>query len=806
MNKKKTGSTLITTIIMIMMIGIVGASMLSMISSEYKIRIDESERIKNLYSADSGLDVAYDILAANFDMAGNFASFKVEQMKREQLSDKNRNQEKYKELKKKEKEIRNNITNLSPTELDKELKENQIKMDKIVNSEFKRNFKLFLFGKEYADEYNEYVPNQLKYSIENKEYAVKMNKGGTPDGKDLDPEKDQITSGDFYINNISVDNNPVMEVEYCVKNNDINKSEEEDENYKRRQTFIIKITSEFATMKQDEMTNRKQVQAIYNLIIPNYNDILFTKQEYSGYEYAAYKDKGITVFGNMQVKNMNNSELNIIGDVFVQGDRSLLNYNGQAEQSGEKISFKTDKDFSTSHITEKYYGGISLESDTGTNTKISFDGNVITRNTLNISDNVSVNISKDLYAGNVYVGRLDGKKAENSCLMMGIYDETSNTNMILDNDLTLKADLKQIDNNENMPGIKIDNFYGINDKNVIKNPKNEAKEQISSSIIVNTLQDPEKDAIRIYNKAYIMGVAFIDISEPYETGESVAVRGNYKAYSDGGNINDNTVNKFNGTIKEKAEKFCDYWSDKTSELRKGGVAFLKPSEVYSVGAFVNKNESNPHASNITMDDKDEVIEKKKRDYAVNVYNFGESLNVDKEIELYNNPPTTQELKKKIFTIDNIDELEQFVIPDGYEGIFNNDMSRDIVIRGKDSSNHTAGSNDIESISIDSDGNVSAFIATAGNVIIDGEVNFSGNIIAGGNLIIKGNQNKTISYNPMVAEKLQEENPRVFEKVFKLSSSLKDEISPDESAIVIDYDLSKFLKQSLWQIKKNTASK
>ena len=92
MNKKKTGSTLITTIIMIMMIGIVGASMLSMISSEYKIRIDESERIKNLYSADSGLDVAYDILAANFDMAGNFASFKVEQMKREHLSDKNRNQ------------------------------------------------------------------------------------------------------------------------------------------------------------------------------------------------------------------------------------------------------------------------------------------------------------------------------------------------------------------------------------------------------------------------------------------------------------------------------------------------------------------------------------------------------------------------------------------------------------------------------------------------------------------------------------------------------------------------------------------
>ncbi|HCW53491.1 MAG TPA: hypothetical protein DG753_07095 [Clostridium sp.] len=803
MNKKKTGSTLITTIIMIMMVGTVGSAMLSMINSEYKIRISDSEKLKNLYSADSGLDVAYDILAADFDMAGNFASFKVEQMKNLKLSHSNENQIKYINLIEKEEEIRKNES-LSSAELEKQIKENQSKKDKVINSEFKRNFKLYLFGNEYSDVFEEYCPNQLKYSIENGEYAVKINKGGTPEGNDLDPKKDEITAADFYINKVSLANNPDISVEYSVKNKDNDKSLEMDENYKRRQTFIIKITSKFSTINQDSETNQKQVQSIYNLIIPNYNDLLFSKQEYSGYEYAAYKDKGITVFGNMQVRDMGNSSLDIIGDVFVQGDKNLLKSNGQAIiNSSERKQFNANDDISTTHITEKYYGGISLEASNGTNTKISFDGNLITRNTFNLSDNVEVNISKDLYAGNVYVGKTDGKKGNNSYLMMGTDDESSDTNMILNNDFTLKA---INNNNKNIPGIKIDNFYGINDKNVSNNIRNEAKEQISSSIIVNTLQDPEKDAIKICKEAYIMGVAFVDTSDSYETGESVAIRGNYRAYSDGKNINDKNINEFDGDIESKSNKFHDYWQENLSKLRNGGIVFCIPENIHSVGAVVNRNELKPQKSNYTIDDMDGVIAEKKRDYAVNVYNFGESLNdASKEMALYNNPPTTQELKDKTFAIENIDESEISIEHGEYKGIFNKDVSKDIIIKGIDSSNHTAGSNEIV-VDTDNKGNISAFIATSGNVIIDGRVNFSGNIIAGGNLIVKGNGDKTIRYNPKVAEMLQEENPRVFAKVFKLSSSLKDEVSPDESAIVIDYDLSKFLKQSLWQLKKNTASK
>ena len=78
--------------------------------------------------------------------------------------------------------------------------------------------------------------------------------------------------------------------------------------------------------------------------------------------------------------------------------------------------------------------------------------------------------------------------------------------------------------------INIDKYYGIND---IGGERTVDKDyNSSSSIIVNTDDIGTKDGSSInIGDAIINGTAYINTSTPYQTGESVAVKGNYRAYT-----------------------------------------------------------------------------------------------------------------------------------------------------------------------------------------------------------------------------------------------------------------------------------
>lgn len=86
--------------------------------------------------------------------------------------------------------------------------------------------------------------------------------------------------------------------------------------------------------------------------------------------------------------------------------------------------------------------------------------------------------------------------------------------------------------------ITMNNYYGINGETTDSNNggKNNASKR-SSCIIINNY-NTIRSALNISNDAYIAGVAYINTGDEnsdngeYETGESIAVRGNYKAYQE----------------------------------------------------------------------------------------------------------------------------------------------------------------------------------------------------------------------------------------------------------------------------------
>lgn len=59
MKRKKKGSSLLLVVAIFGILTVIGLSMLGVVTSGYKLRVEENNKIKNLYSAESGLDEAY---------------------------------------------------------------------------------------------------------------------------------------------------------------------------------------------------------------------------------------------------------------------------------------------------------------------------------------------------------------------------------------------------------------------------------------------------------------------------------------------------------------------------------------------------------------------------------------------------------------------------------------------------------------------------------------------------------------------------------------------------------------------------
>lgn len=859
MKRKKLGASLIMVITICSAILLTSTVLVTMTIGDYKLKQLQSNRIHNLYGADSGLDATYDVMVKDFDAAVKFANFKVEQLKAGK-SEWSINNDKYKSLEDEDKNLESNNPDKDSKWYENERKRIQKNKDIVINSEFQRSFKLFLNSEwlvvgQSADSVSktqppEYIPNELKKlkdefddKISKKEdtnsieYVKAIN---TPNDTDTN-----IRDSNIEHEIVEVKNNPTIKMEFSelnLQDDAVTVLLGEDANpdnydYSRKQSVKIELTSIFETKEgqsgeKEVGPNKRTVKASYNLIIPNYGDMYSVEREYKPYVYDVYKDKAITVFGNMKA-DMGTDKLTISGDTYVFGDKDNL--------PGNEISSveESDKNVSTEHITNKYKGGISLIGNSS-QAQMEFDGNVITRGTFNIQHNVDVTVKKknnedsdkNLYALNVYAGKLNGVTGDNSSLNL-------ENSMIIDNDLTVKSTATDIN---------MKNFYGINDKHIPDNDKGSddkfSQSRESSSIIVNTYKttDVKPTSVNITDNAYIMGVAYIDTDIPYQTGESVGVKGNYKAYSEevandkdkygndlkfsfginnplyliNGKVNNNDTVEAN--VADKADHFVNYWNDAANKanLDNGGVKLPEDiSKVYSAGAIVYKDKNGEvqvGGSNYDLNKTPATILQKQREYALNVYNLGQQVRDTSKTgktqdelldDLYQNPDNRETTINKFMALDNLtdDDQKNIIVNEGNKGVFNADSTKTIVIKKK-SSPYAPQKNGEQDIFLDADdleGKISAFIVTAGDVVIDGTIDFRGNIITEGNLLVQNSGDKTITYDEQVAQSIQRKVPDIFAKVFKLGSSKDDSTITSETSLKVDYDLNKFLKSLLWRI-------
>jgi len=81
LKNNKKGSTLITTVIILMFITTVSLATLSMVSTNYYGRVGESKRIQNLYGSESGLDTTYNIINKTVTAANYYGNKRVEKLK-----------------------------------------------------------------------------------------------------------------------------------------------------------------------------------------------------------------------------------------------------------------------------------------------------------------------------------------------------------------------------------------------------------------------------------------------------------------------------------------------------------------------------------------------------------------------------------------------------------------------------------------------------------------------------------------------------------------------------------------------------
>jgi hypothetical protein len=864
MIKKKRGSTLVTTIISFGALLTVGTAMLSMSLGDYKMRISQNNRIMNLYGSESGLDVAYDILVKDFDTAAQFGAFKAKQLEVTGANPNSPYKKDYTDLQAalndlndlNDYNVRHPDKPLTATTIDAARKSTYALMEDLKNKEFRRSFKIFLYVPTAANFTEEYTPNQLKASLEvggvtddtknTRYYFDGISKVADPSGTGniTPPLTTSITSEDFFdkksidlVSN-SGDSEPQITVEPSIyplieTEGTYTRSGEDDYN----KNYEIRINSTFRTVTGNAAkagdTNMRTVQTIYNLKIPNYNDVVFGDSTIQ--EHSIYRDKGLTIGGNMKVDGTSTTNLTVNGDIFVQGSNSTV-----------------------TSLDNKYNGGITLNNMNN----ILFNGTVVIGQTFNIGKNITnatignATLKKNLYAGNVYAGMTDGTPGD-SCNL------TVSGDVVVDNDLSLKATNTNITTN---------NFYGINserieDSTVNKTTKlnggRETKLKNSSSIIVNQYNDKDGNdpsSITINNEALIMGVAYINTQNGYATGESVGVKGNYNAYSqtvdsdnnltfDANHDQDSPLYLINGTVIDKNTHFYDYWSkfvdtngkfiqnsdnsfkfiDETNtpiSANSGGVHFGDISKIFSVGSIVNSKVNDYTLADHSIKDiASSQVKKgtgsietlqtqsqvKQKEYALRVYDMDMSTDITKISTdeanglqaLYSDPSSGKTVDSLMNFPSTGDATLVGNVKDDF-GVFNPNLDREIVINQDDTITDPTitGLNDTQiTISAPSNKPLKAFIATNGKITINGSVTINGNIIAKGDLVIQGIGDKTITYDEDLASRLQLINSGIFEQVFGLGDVTSDSTTGVQTDIAVQYDLPKFLKTKLWSLVK-----
>ncbi|TGY42167.1 hypothetical protein E5347_10560 [Clostridium sartagoforme] len=520
------------------------------------------------------------------------------------------------------------------------------------------------------------------------------------------------------------------------------------------------VNSNFET-KGSELKQRRTVSINFKVKAPEYNSEINIVDI-----YPVFDGKSITADGNMKVEGGTESNLDITGDVWVKGvDENL---------TGENFTF------------DKYKGGIYLN-----NTGFDITGNIYTANTLHLENNIKGTaghnslVDGDVFAKNVYVGK-------------GSYSGGSTNNKIdFYKDVTVNNDLA-INSTNSVINLK-NNFYGINDKTTEVDSAGKALN--SSSIIVNEVSTPSE--LNIEKDAYIMGVAYLNATDAsgnqYQTGESVAVKGNYLAYTDVSGIldpNSNATLKYysplqllesiNGVSNAdmKSNYFANYFNNKDSKYKFNDGGVTLKGNVHSVGTSIKNSDGEILKGGITVE-TNKVVDAEREEYARNVFAMGDTTGISESTDIYGGQTVLKTVANQI----DFEKLE------GVKGEnFNTDKGL-LVLKGKN-----------EKINI-KDGRLNGVDVSKGliisnsDIVIEGDFNFTGTIITSKDITFIGDGNKVINYSPQVVREVIASNYDKIKDIFNGSASSKkgSEVKINSSSELLSTE--GFLEKSRWKIER-----
>lgn len=688
--KKKKGSTFVIVVVVMAIIFTTGTTILAVTANDYKMRINQSKKLQNLYEADSGLDVVENIIIKTSQEAIKYADKEVKK-KFTELDDKDRSKDKINEIFK-----------------DKFYEFLTVRNKEILNLKEVEILEYLILEKKYIKSILE--SGKLEYdsaisNIENR-FIIEIPEGG-------------------YVKNIN--NGKVSNI-------------------------TIEVKSNFEST-EGQLKNKKTVSTKYSITAPDYNSEITSINI-----YPVFDGKAITADGNMNVESLGNKSIvNISGDIWVQGNNNLGN--------------------SPEYTFDKYIGGIKLD-----NTSFNINGNIYTANTFHLNNLVNESsVNGDIYAKNIYVG-----KSINSNVSK-LNNISFEKNVVVNNDLALNSDNSSI--------LIKKNFYGINDKTTDTLTANKALN--SSSIIINDIS--KTSTITVNNDSYIMGVAYLNATDTdgnkYQTGESVAVKGNYLAYTD---VDDVLNGARNVTLKYysplqlleskdgqsnaamKADYFSEYYSKNNNfyNFNDGGVSLKK--SVKSVGVSVKDGQGNIQKSNISDSDIS-IVNEQRNEFARNVFAMGDATGFD---NLYDG----QEVKRQVSNQVNFSEIRRI------QGNSFDTTEGSIILSGNENDNIEIKDNKYNGQTINR-----GLIITNGNITIEGEFNFTGNIITTGNIILKGEGEKNITYDPQVVRSILSLNNDLLKDIFVKSQGNREEVKVTSASEL--YSVDKFLTKSLWRIVK-----
>lgn len=690
MRKKKKGSSFVIVVIIMAVLFTLGTSMLTVTASDYKMRINESNKLKNLYGADSGLDIVEEIIIITSQQAISYA----------------------------DKKVKENLLSLED------------KSKSNLNKLFKENYMKFMY--KVPNEDNVDNKEVLEYLINNKKYIKSVDKNGS------------------FNEYIDIANNASINVKDYSKN--INENE-----------IIITVESTFET-EEGEFKNKKTVQTKFTIIAPEYESVVDDSKVTEKIDiYPVFDEKIITADGNLDI----NGKSEVEGDVWIKGNSQL--------KVEENPAFTFDK----------YKGGIAVD-----NGSFKLKGNIFTASNLSLKDKATTEITGDVYALNAYVGKsVKGESSENNSL-------TITNNLVVNNDLALNAKKSSINIGND--------FYGINDKTKFDATTGE-KALKSSSIIINEVDG--SSSITVKKDSYIMGVSYIDATNndgnKYQTAESVAVKGNYLAYTsiiDGYEERVNlkyynplhlieSIDKDN-SVEKKAQYFNEYYKTNKEELNSAGISL---NNVYSVGAYIKKGDT--YVGGITEENQ-RSVNNKRGEFATNVFSMGDRTGISESVDIYNDGKVLKTVENQI-SFDEIKGNEE--LNEKFGKVFLS-KDKDIVI-----SKDKIKVGDVDYIIKDAE--IKALIITGGNVIIEGDVNFKGNIIAKGNVVFNEAGIKKLYYDEDLTRKIIASNYDVLKNIFFVENGKKQEVIVDiGNQVNVDnstsvYEKDSYLKTGYWKIVK-----